>query len=195
MVDDLPRIPAMLAAVNGLLGDDRREPWEHRMALEELPKRALQAIARLEAAAEHLRGVPLYALRVAPPPIELTVLATSGEERTHTVYGLVSTEEPTRVRYVGQSFSPIRRFDEHIGPKGAPVVREWVKSVFRDGFQVQMILLAKSPKVHVDLVEYEWITVYRHRGMADLNTDFRSPTSSMLYAAPWPYRYEPEMAA
>lgn len=133
------------------------------------------AATRIQATAEALRGIPLTGLitaaeEMADPP---QVIARAVPVRSHTVYGLVSSAEPNRVRYVGQSVAPARRMDDHASATAAPAVREWFQATLAAGHEVWMIRLAEVGPELASRAEQDWIAAYVAREMADLNIDRR----------------------
>lgn len=103
------------------------------------------------------------------PPLPALPILCDDRHILSCVYGLVSRDEPTRVRYIGQSVVPVARYADHCSAKAAPRVAEWVKSLGERA--PLMVLLGRVPRGwSYPLVNFTGFSDIRAVGLADLNT-------------------------
>jgi hypothetical protein len=89
--------------------------------------------------------------------------------RQMTIYGLVGTDEPKRIRYVGRTMHPESRFDDHL-KSGVEKVAQWVRNTCDIGKAVRMVRLEQCDPRRGAQRENFWLQFYKAEGMADLNT-------------------------
>lgn len=122
----------------------------------------------IEQAEDRIRDTMKQARREAPilrePPAGLEVICDY-RHVSPMVYGLVSVVEPRRVRYIGQSTVPVRRYPSHCFA-GAGKVNAWADE--QDG-GVLMVAIEWCDALELIDREAFWIRHYRKLGMADLN--------------------------
>jgi len=74
------------------------------------------------------------------------------------VYGLLASDEPLQIRYVGQTFvSPIERLRSHLSPSGRKYKHGiWFREVENRGAQIVMRLLGEYPLNTLSSAERAW---------------------------------------
>lgn len=154
-----------------MLADAHMQEAE-RLVHELLMRRTDIEILYLEAQ-ESVREILKQARKSLPefesPPGALSVLC-DGRVALPAVYGLVSRDEPERVRYVGQSRTPAQRYVGHTTARAAVQVLNWTKCLAEP--PVMVLIENCNPMELVDREAY-WIAFYRNLGMADLNTSVK----------------------
>lgn len=85
-----------------------------------------------------------------------------------TIYGLIASCEPERIRYVGQTLNPVSRLKSHIA-KGSPKMAKWVRECRDAGTLIRMLRIESTVEELSLERERHWIGFYRSQGMADLN--------------------------
>lgn len=114
----------------------------------------------------------IRAERARPRALSCTVLAESHKEggvRKVYIYGLVSSDAPEIVEYVGQTYSPHSRLEGH-RKSGMPGVQSLFWKAHSRGASVQMILIEETTRENADRRESHFISTYHAAGMARLNT-------------------------
>lgn len=86
-----------------------------------------------------------------------------------TIYGLVGSDMPKMMRYVGRTMHPHSRFEKHM-TGGAGKIRAWVEYTRAMGERVCMVQLELCLPKRGDERENFWLQFYKAQGMADLNT-------------------------
>jgi hypothetical protein len=74
------------------------------------------------------------------------------------IYGLFSTDQPTQLRYIGQTLqAPVTRLAGHHGRPQSKKMVEWTKLVSESGHQIGMRILGTYPKKVLNKAELKWI--------------------------------------
>lgn len=104
-------------------------------------------------------------------------------QRLATIYALVDPHDPVRVRYVGQTVDPFRRYDQHHCNSASDDVKLYLLRISR---RFTMIELEVCPEADGPKQERWWLRHYRSMGMADLN---QKPGTDKWVADIRPLRY------
>jgi hypothetical protein len=99
------------------------------------------------------------------PPIPFDIICEPRHARPG-IYGLVSQDEPSRIRYVGKSSNPAGRYAPHCSSGAALQVADWVRSL--NGLPL-MVSIESCDPLELEDREAHWIHYYRGIGQADLN--------------------------
>lgn len=91
------------------------------------------------------------------------------------IYGLVSSEQPDVVRYVGKTTRSLeRRLSSHRTAQKSERTRKsyWMNSVYKRGYEVFIIELCSvtDPTIDLSLLEKEWIEKYKAMNIDLVNT-------------------------
>jgi hypothetical protein len=110
--------------------------------------------------------------RAKPRANNSMVLAESHREsaiRKVYIYGLVASDKPEVVEYVGQTYSPHSRLEGH-RKSGMPGIKRLFEDAHSRGASVQMVLIEEVTRENADKRERHFISLYSSARMARLNT-------------------------
>lgn len=78
------------------------------------------------------------------------------------VYGLVASDEPLQIRYVGETEDSKRRLGQYLNPNTgiSRRLRSWIDDVIKRGARVEMVILGRYPVFELGSAEQKWIAFW-----------------------------------
>jgi hypothetical protein len=96
----------------------------------------------------------------------------------HSIYGLFSTREPKKIRYVGQTKEPTARLKTHHrdasnGKKN--ILYDWVRMEIQEGYHIRMTILDQCDMYEKNSLERSYIEKYKEHLLNTTANNNNSP--------------------